>query len=647
MFEEFDHFFQEASSKTKITREKNKIKNDLNVGKDGYGKIIDKSTGKETLVKVEFDYNKPTHVDKRKYDSSKQCFYLPMNINPNDIDKGHGFTKYLHEKNHVLQDLRKTRDIIKAQDNKTKYEIKYTRDNDIDDEKLAKAFIDKHRNEIISKHSQDPEEYLADLHTARKRGFNETIRTLDDLMYKPSKNMSKSAKNALSLLKKDISDKYSKEFDDNKIKQMMNTYKQILEEHKSKLKFYKSMPTEANPYDENHEKEIIETMEKHVSSFSTFRKAVVDGLIIKEYEQLREQYDSDLKLRIQFLRDMKKLDKKNGIIHEGTILRYDNSNTYFDPINNLINKEQFKLYQESYQYMQYICNNIKYNIENLISEYSISDDIANDTLNHIILEYLEQETTFPITKELSDTPESVECLMSLSNIPVMYDDTPATEWHLKSPEQLLSIKRGNCHDTAWYIYNKLDEFADHPVNKGLLFFIETDGEHGGVTHSICYEVIPDGFVQIEYSWESFRGTCPRINMDEMIDSVKRNWKFSEGFNQLLWFDVKNINAIHSGMTLQEYVEVCTTDAISTNQDIENIQESKLLTKERDKLNDSDFGIPETRSYPLTDEDHVEAAVRMFPHAPLKYRKALAKRILNKAKELGMDTTGWKSLERYI
>jgi len=76
------------------------------------------------------------------------------------------------------------------------------------------------------------------------------------------------------------------------------------------------------------------------------------------------------------------------------------------------------------------------------------------------------------------------------------------------------------------------------------------------------------------------------------------------------------------------------------------QEAKLNTKKRNELKDSDFGIPELRKYPLNDETHVEAAVRMFPHAPLKYRKSLANRILSKAIEYGMDTSGWDSIKKY-
>lgn len=77
------------------------------------------------------------------------------------------------------------------------------------------------------------------------------------------------------------------------------------------------------------------------------------------------------------------------------------------------------------------------------------------------------------------------------------------------------------------------------------------------------------------------------------------------------------------------------------------QESKLSSSKRDNLKDSDFGIPEKRAYPLHDKAHIEAAVRMFPHADAKDKKELARRILMKAHKLGMDTSGWKSLQEYV
>lgn len=71
--------------------------------------------------------------------------------------------------------------------------------------------------------------------------------------------------------------------------------------------------------------------------------------------------------------------------------------------------------------------------------------------------------------------------------------------------------------------------------------------------------------------------------------------------------------------------------------------AKLSTNQRNKLTDSDFGIPEERMYPLHDKAHVESAVKLFGHAKAKYKKSLARRILSRAKEYGLDTSGWKQV----
>ena len=79
---------------------------------------------------------------------------------------------------------------------------------------------------------------------------------------------------------------------------------------------------------------------------------------------------------------------------------------------------------------------------------------------------------------------------------------------------------------------------------------------------------------------------------------------------------------------------------------ESIQEAVLSTKERNELKDSDFGIPELRKYPLTDEEHVRKANSFFKFAPKKYKAELAKRILNAAKKFDIDTENWQ-LHEYL
>jgi len=63
---------------------------------------------------------------------------------------------------------------------------------------------------------------------------------------------------------------------------------------------------------------------------------------------------------------------------------------------------------------------------------------------------------------------------------------------------------------------------------------------------------------------------------------------------------------------------------------------RITTKERDELPDSAFGIPETREFPLIDALHVHAAEAYFRYAPEAKKHALAKLILAKAKEYGVD-----------
>ena len=70
---------------------------------------------------------------------------------------------------------------------------------------------------------------------------------------------------------------------------------------------------------------------------------------------------------------------------------------------------------------------------------------------------------------------------------------------------------------------------------------------------------------------------------------------------------------------------------------EYYNESAMKAKERNALDDSEFGIPRLRKYPLNDQKHVKFAIRMFGHCKdPKDRAELAKRIFAKVKEFDMD-----------
>ena len=63
---------------------------------------------------------------------------------------------------------------------------------------------------------------------------------------------------------------------------------------------------------------------------------------------------------------------------------------------------------------------------------------------------------------------------------------------------------------------------------------------------------------------------------------------------------------------------------------------KLDTEERRDLPDSDFGLPEQRAYPMPDAAHVRAAEAYFRYCPEADRPELARNILKKAAEFGVD-----------
>lgn len=62
----------------------------------------------------------------------------------------------------------------------------------------------------------------------------------------------------------------------------------------------------------------------------------------------------------------------------------------------------------------------------------------------------------------------------------------------------------------------------------------------------------------------------------------------------------------------------------------------LNTEERKELPDSVFGLPERREYPMPDAAHVRAAESYFRYCPDDLKPKLARAILAKAREYGVN-----------
>lgn len=85
-------------------------------------------------------------------------------------------------------------------------------------------------------------------------------------------------------------------------------------------------------------------------------------------------------------------------------------------------------------------------------------------------------------------------------------------------------------------------------------------------------------------------------------------------------------------------------------DIYLLTEEKLSTKERNKIDNSEFGLPKQRRYPLNDRAHVMAAIRMFNHVEPQYERELAKNIIKKMKQYNIppETVGENNrLKKYL
>lgn len=63
---------------------------------------------------------------------------------------------------------------------------------------------------------------------------------------------------------------------------------------------------------------------------------------------------------------------------------------------------------------------------------------------------------------------------------------------------------------------------------------------------------------------------------------------------------------------------------------------RISSEERKELPDNVYGLPERREYPMPDAAHVRAAEAYFRYCPEDLKPKLARAILARAKEFGVD-----------
>ena len=76
-------------------------------------------------------------------------------------------------------------------------------------------------------------------------------------------------------------------------------------------------------------------------------------------------------------------------------------------------------------------------------------------------------------------------------------------------------------------------------------------------------------------------------------------------------------------------------------------EAVLSTEDRNKLKDSDFGLPSQRSYPLTDAEHVRSAIAYFHKCEDKYKSQLALNIKKAADKYNIKISKDSEISKYL
>lgn len=119
-----------------------------------------------------------------------------------------------------------------------------------------------------------------------------------------------------------------------------------------------------------------------------------------------------------------------------------------------------------------------------------------------------------------------------------------------------------------------------------------------------------------------------------IDDELPEWKFAKTtYNMIKKDGIKALERYIITGDIYIYTKFNTKTAFTGLQGL--IFEETLSYFDRQRLLPSEFGIPNKRAYPMPDEDHVRAAVRMFNNCDPDDEKELAQSIIKKMKKFGI------------
>ena len=225
-----------------------------------------------------------------------------------------------------------------------------------------------------------------------------------------------------------------------------------------------------------------------------------------------------------------------------------------------IEKEHLITDKGEYNYIRLTNNNFAQLIEifMVIKEKLLEGDVSKTyKINESVI--LESNNEFKNETELLNWMKN--------NIKYEHNDS---SWKLKSYEEVLQTKSGDCHDQSLFEYTV---FNRQNIKCGRLFIIEYYGDKihdAGATHTICYFIKNNKYYWFENAWDNKRGIHgPYSNLNELKEDIYVNWEFS-GKNDRLY--ICNLSGVKPGMDLEEYVTTALDTFIPKKYYNKNMQE---------------------------------------------------------------------------
>lgn len=343
-----------------------------------------------------------------------------------------------------------------------------------------------------------------------------------------------------------------------------------------------------------------------------WKKAIRDGKLdtplteesIDEYMRwLRNVYSKALSDKI---RELKKKEK----VYEGI--------EYIDDVSPVV---EFILTKDYLDYRAYEAGAL---LGDYIMEESATVDIPEDIIQ--------------LNSDLNDYQYGV----LLKNKRIVTDLSSINfgkEYRTLTISEFEKYKVGVCWDFANYEYYW---FRKHGY-QCKAYFCQLDNGKDCPTHTfIVFKLKRDpNYYHFESSWGSQQGIHSYKSMDDLYKSINKKMIDEYGKAPFCIYEYEAGPKYEHLSPIDYMTSIGNNGKIvyrgtSVGHQLESVMvETALTSKERKNLDDSDYGLPELKKYPMPDEKHVRAAVRFFNYVDPENEVELARNINKKIKKFGM------------